>query len=229
MTLFVPLIAVALLIVLPLAGRAAGGAVYWTLASAVRDWHFWGLALVFCSGNIATQMLLVHQVAFLVDHGMAPLAAAGIGGLVGLVSIPGKIGWGVFSDRTNREAAYTLAFACVAASVGALVLAGRSPASALPYAYGLLIGLGYAATAPLTPAAASDIFGGPRFSVIFGTLHVSNAIGASSGSWIAGRIFDGTGSYDLALALAFAMAVVSAGLLWLVAPRRPPSPPGARA
>jgi len=210
-------------------GRAAGGAVYWTLASAVRDWHFWGLALVFCSGNIATQMLLVHQVAFLVDHGMAPLAAAGIGGLVGLVSIPGKIGWGVFSDRTNREAAYTLAFACVAASVGALVLAGRSPASALPYAYGLLIGLGYAATAPLTPAAASDIFGGPRFSVIFGTLHVSNAIGASSGSWIAGRIFDGTGSYDLALALAFAMAVVSAGLLWLVAPRRPPSPPGARA
>lgn len=210
------------------AGRAPGGDIYWTLRSAVRDWHFWGLALVFCSGNVATQMLLVHQVAFLVDHGVAPLVAATIGGMVGLVSIPGKIGWGILSDRTNREVAYSLAFACVIASILTLAQAGREPTSMLPYVYAVFIGLGYAATAPLTPAAASDLFGGPRFSVIFGTLHVSNAIGASSGSWIAGRIFDWTGSYAFALVLALGMAIVSASLLWVVAPRRPLAPPKAK-
>jgi MFS family permease len=206
-------------------GRAGRDGAYWTLSAAVRSWPFWGLAAVFFSGNVATQMLLVHQVAYLVDHGVGTLVAAVIAGTVGLVSIPGKIGWGILSDRTNREIAYSLAFGCVMASLGALVLAGRHPTSLLPYVYAALLGLGYAATAPLTPAAASDVFGGPRFSVIFGTLHVSNALGASGGAWIAGRIFDRSGSYAAALWLAFGMAVFSMSVLWLVAPRRPHPPP----
>ena len=201
------------------------GGAYWTLATAIRDLHFWGLAGVFFTGNIATQMLLIHQVAYLVDHSVPALTAALVGGIVGLSSVPGKMGWGVLSDRTNCEVAYTLAFGCLVMSLGILVLAGRSPASALPYLYAILVGLGYAATAPLTPAAASNLFSGPRFSTIFGTLHIANALGASAGPWVAGRIFDGTGSYAAALWLALAMAVVSATLLWIVAPRRPHPPP----
>lgn len=206
------------------AGRPAAGAC-WTLAAALRSWPFWGLGAVFFTGNVATQMLMVHQVAYLVDHGVGALAAAAVAGTVGLVSIPGKIGWGILSDRTNRELAYTLAFCCVVASIGALVLAGKNPATLLPYAYAMLIGLGYAATAPLAPAAASDVFGGPRFPVIFGTLHIANSIGSSTGAWIAGRIFDATGSYAAALWLALAMAVCSMSVLWIVAPRHPHPPP----
>lgn len=202
------------------------GGAYWTLAAAVRDWHFWGLWAVFFLGNAATQMLLVHQVAYLVDHGASLAAAAAVGGFVGLVSIPGKMGLGLLSDRTNRELAYTLAFACLVASLGVLVLAGTHPASGLPYLYAVLIGLGYSATAPLMPAAASDLFSGPRFSTIFGCLHLGNSLGASTGAWIGGRIFDGTGSYAAALWLALVTAVASATLLWVVAPRRPHPPPG---
>ncbi len=164
-------------------GRPAGGGAYWPLAAAIRSWLFWGLWLAFLSGNVATQMLLVHQVA------------------------------------------YTLAFCCVVASIGTLVLAGRNPETLLHYVYAILIGLGYAATAPLAPAAASDVFGGPRFSVIFGTLHISNAIGASTGPWIAGRIFDVTGSYAAALWIALGTAVFPMGILWVVAPRHPHPPP----
>lgn len=201
------------------------GGVYWTLSAAVRDGHFWGLAAVFFLGNIGTQMLLVHQVAYLVDHGVSLATAAAVGGFVGLVSIPGKMGWGLLSDRTNRELAYTLAFACLVAGLGALVLAAAYPASGLAYLYAALLGLGYAATAPLTPAAASDLFSGPRFAVIFGFLHLGNSLGAATGPWIAGKIFDGTGSYAAALWLALATAVSSATLLWVVAPRHPHPPP----
>ncbi len=202
-----------------------GSAAYWTLATAVRDWHFWGLAGVFFTGNVATQLLLVHQVVYLVDHGVPSLTAAAVGGVVGLFSIPGKMGWGALSDRASREVAYTLAFGCLMASIGALVLAGNYPASVLPYLYGVLIGLGYSATAPLTPAAASDLFSGPQFSTIFGTLHIANSLGAGTGAWVAGKIFDSTGSYANALWLAFGMAVFSTALLWIVAPRRPNPPP----
>ncbi len=203
----------------------SGGDAYWTLASAVKDWHFWGLAAVCFSGNVATQMLLVHQVAYLVDHGVPALVAASVGGLVGLASIPGKMGWGAFSDRTTREVAYALAFGCLVTSIGALVLAGRHPTSLLPYAYAVLLGLGYAATAPLTPAAANDLFSGPRFSTIFGTLQVSNSAGGAAGAWIAGRVYDMTGGYAAALWVAVGMAVFSATLLWIVAPRHPHPPP----
>jgi MFS family permease len=201
------------------------GGAYWTLASAVRDWHFWGLWVVFILGNVGTQMLLVHQVAYLVDHGVSLAAAAAVGGFVGLVSIPGKMGLGLLSDRTNRELAYTLAFACLVASLGVLVLAGQYPASGLAYLYAVLIAIGYSATAPLTPAAASDLFSGPRFSTIFGCLHLGNSLGAATGAWVAGIIFDGTGSYAGALWLALASAVLAPALLWIVAPRRPHPPP----
>jgi len=200
--------------------------VYWTLRTVVRTWRFWATGAVFFAGSAATQMLLVHQVAYLVDHGVSALIAATVVGLVGIASIVGKAGWGALSDRIGREPTYTLAFGCVAASVGVLALAGAHPHGLLPYGYATLIGIGYAVTAPLTPAIASDLFGGPRFGRIFGTLHFTNSLGGALGAWVAGWIFDATGSYALALPIAAAMALLAPALLWVVAPRRPNPPPG---
>ena len=199
----------------------------WTVSTALRSWKFWTVGLTFFAGSAATQMLLVHQVAFLVDHGVSALVGATVVGLVGLSSIVGKTGWGTMSDRVGREPTYTLAFACVALSVAFLALAGAYPRTPLPYAYAVLIGLGYAVTAPLTPAIASDLFGGPRFARIFGLLHFMNSLGGAIGAWIAGVIFDATASYALALPIAAGMALLAPGLLWFVAPRRPNLPPGA--
>ncbi len=180
------------------------------------------------TGSFATQTLLVHQVVYLVDHGVPALAAAAVVGVVGLASIAGKTGWGVLSDRVGRELAYTLAFICVLASVGLLVAAGAWGGAILPYVYAVLIGVGYAATAPLTPAVASDLFGGPRFASIFGVLHASTSLGGAAGAWVAGRIFDVTGSYAVGLWLTALMALCAPVLLWMAAPRRPNPPPGAR-
>ena len=198
---------------------------YWTPASALRSWRFWATSIVFFAGSAATQMLLVHQVAYLVDHGVSALVGATVVGIVGVASIAGKAGWGALSDRAGRELTYTLAFGCVALSVGCLALAGLYPHSVLPYAYAVLIGVGYAVTAPLTPAIASDLFGGPQFPRIFGLLHLWNSVGGALGAWVAGRIFDKTGGYGLALPIAAGMALLAPGLLWVVAPRRPNPPP----
>ena len=208
--------------------RSLDGGAYLTLYAAVRDWRFWGLGGVAILGNLGPQMLLIHQVAYLVDHGISLAVAAAVAGLVGLVSIPGKMGWGMFSDRTSRELAYTLAFVSFGVSLGVLVLAGRHPGSGLAYLYAVLVSLGYSATAPLMPASASDLYGGPRFSTIFGTMHIGNSIGTATGAWIAGRIFDQTQSYAGALWVALGSTVLTPVLLWIVAPRRPHPPPGSR-
>ena len=197
----------------------------WTVRTALRSWKFWAVGAAFFAGSAATQMLLVHQVAYLVDHGVSAIVGASVVGLVGIASIVGKTGWGTMSDRVGREPTYTLAFACVALSVLFLALAGAYPRTLLPYVYAVLIGVGYAVTAPLTPAIASDLFGGPRFARIFGLLHFMNSLGGALGAWIAGVLFDATGSYALALPIAAGMALLAPGLLWFVAPRRPnPAP-----
>ncbi len=198
---------------------------YWTPVTVLRSWRFWATCVVFFAGSAATQMLLVHQVAYLVDHGVSALAGATVVGIVGVASVAGKAGWGTLSDRVGREPTYTLAFGCVAVSVGLLALAGAYPRTLLPYGYAVLIGVGYAVTAPLTPAIASDLFGGPRFPRIFGMLHFANSLGGALGAWVAGLIFDATGSYGLALPIAAGMALLAPGLLWFVAPRRPNPPP----
>jgi MFS family permease len=204
---------------------AARGRPHWTPATALRSWRFWAAGVVFFAGSVATQMLLVHQVAYLVDHGVPALVGATVVGIVGIASVAGKAGWGTLSDRVGREPTYTLAFACVVLSVGVLALAGAFPHTPLPYLYAVLIGVGYAVTAPLIPAIASDLFGGPQFPRIFGMLHLTNSMGGALGAWIAGVIFDATGSYAFALPIAASMGVLSPGLLWIVAPRRPNPPP----
>ena len=210
-------------------GRSpAGIGAHWTLATAIRSWRFWGLASVYFMGNFITQMLMIHQVVYLVDHGVGPMTAATVGGAVGLVSIGAKMGWGVLSDRTSRELAYTLAAGCIVASIGLLVLAGRYPACALPYVYAVFAAFGYGVLSPVFPAAAADLFSGPGFSTIYGALYTVICLGLASGPWAAGQIFDLTGSYATALWIGLAMAVVSPGVLWIVAPRRPNPPPGRR-
>jgi MFS family permease len=209
---------------LPARGRGSASG-YWTFADAVRTWHFWGVAGVLFTGNFVTQMLLIHQVAYLVDHGVPVMTAATLGGIVGLASVAGKIGWGALSDRTTRPLAYGLAFLCVSASIGGLVLAGRHPASLFPYLYAVLIGVGYAAMAPLPPAIANDLFAGPGFSMIFSVMYTMGGLGLAIGTWIAGWIFDASGSYAGALWLGLLMALLSPLLMWMAAPRRLPNGP----
>lgn len=198
---------------------------YWTLGRAVQSWRFWGLCLVLFTSNSAVTLFMIHQVAYLVDHGVPAIVAATVGGIVGLTSIAGKAGWGYLMDRTLREMVFTMASLSFALAIGALVLAGTYPLSVLPYVYAVVLGIGYAITAPFTPAVSSDLFGGPGFSTIFGSIHISLGVGTATGAWAGGKIFDLTGSYAAAFWGALALTCLSCILLWLVAPRRPNPPP----
>jgi predicted MFS family arabinose efflux permease len=211
----------------PVCATTPPAAAAWTLAKAIRSWKFWGLGLALFTSNTAITILMIHQVAYLVDHGAAALVAATVAGTVGLVSAPGKMGWGYLLDRVPRETVYTISSACFLCSLGLLVLAGNNPASPLPYLYAVSLGVGYAVTAPLTPAICSDLYAGPGFPAIFGAVHVSLGVGTAMGAWAGGAIFDAAGSYAPALWVAAGLTILSVVLLWIVAPRRPnPAPTG---
>ena len=203
-------------------GRPGGPDV--SLRQAIATPRFWLIAVAQGAASFVNQMLLAHQVAYLVDHGVTTLVAASVVGVVGLGSIVGKAGGGWASDTFGREITYTVGMALVAASIGTLGLLALAPGPLWAYLYGALIGVGYAVTAPLMPAVVSDLYRGRHFGAIFGAIQAANAVGGSAGPWVAGRIFDVRGSYALAFALALGAGLLAMAALWIAGPRRRLSP-----
>jgi len=193
-----------------------------SLTTALAFGSFWLLALAQFCGNFVCQMLLVHQVAFLVDQGIPAMVAASAAGLVGLSSVFAKVGSGWAADVLGRRRTFTTGMIVVLVSVGLLTVVARSPHGPLVYVYGLLMGIGYAATVPIMPTVISDVFGGARFGSIFGSLHLANAIGGAVGAWLAGTVFDATQSYRISFMVAGVAALVAIAAVSLARPARTP-------
>jgi MFS family permease len=134
--------------------------------------------------------------------------------------VPGKILWGMVADRLGREITYSVGILGMLAAIALLVLIGTAPLPWLVFPFALAFALGYGVTAPLGPAAAADIFAGRNFGAIYGVLSVGIGLGSAFGAWFAGFVFDATGSYVVAFAVAAASSTGGAVCLWLAAPRR---------
>ena len=192
----------------------------WTLASALRSRWFWLLTLTFTLLNGPTQLALTHQVAHLVEVGQPKSFVAGIVGLIGLVSIPGKILWGYLVDRWWVELVCLAGTACLIASLVALLVIGPATTVWGLVVYAVLMALGYAVTAAMIPVLCGRFFSGPHFGTIFGAISIQYSLGSAIGVWLAGYIHDATGSYQLAFLGSIVSAAIAAGCLWIAAPRR---------
>jgi sugar phosphate permease len=195
-------------------------AIEWTLARAVRTTRFWWLMIGYASGLFAWYAVQVHQTRYLIEIGFTPLVAAWALGIVSVVGIPGQIILGALSDRFGREWTWTAGCAGFAICYLALIALEQSPSNLLLYLMVISQGfLGYALTSVMGPIVA-EIFEGPHFGSIFGTITVALIGGGAAGPWITGIIHDATGSYSLAFLLAIACCVVSAAAIWIAAPRK---------
>jgi MFS family permease len=185
-----------------------------TLAQAMRGAPFWLMLAAFLFGNVCSQTLHVHQVAYLVDQGVAAIVAASVVGVVGFASIVGKTGGGWLSDRVEREWVYLAGIAIMVAAVAALAALAGAPTRWAIYGYAVLLGLGYSVTASLIPAMVSDRFSGPHFGTIVGVGLMGSAAGSALGPWLAGYLFDLTGSYMPAFAIAAGCGVAAGAAGW---------------
>ncbi|HSB68651.1 MAG TPA: MFS transporter [Candidatus Methylomirabilis sp.] len=206
--------------------KVGGSLPEWTLASALWSREFWLVTATFALLNGPTQLVLTHQVAYLVEMGHPKILVAGIVGLVGLFSVPGKIGWGFLSDRWWLELIYLAGASCVVAAI--LTLLAVVPASSVwsLYAYAVLMGFGYAVSPAMTPILSGRFFAGRHFGLIFGTFTTFHQAAGAAGIWLAGYAHDLTGSYRLPFLGSICSTVLVVVCVWLAAPRRfqPPTP-----
>jgi MFS family permease len=195
-------------------------AVDWTLRRALRTARFWWLAAGYFCGLFTWYAVQVHQTKYLIELGFAPSKAALTLGLVSLVAVPGQIAFGHLSDRIGREWVWTIGNMGFVLCCVSLILLREVPTEMLLYAMVLAQGtLGYSLTSVMG-AMPAEIFEGRHFGRIFGTVMVAAILGGAAGPWLAGALYDATGSYSTAFWIAAGCSTVSALAIWLAAPRK---------
>jgi len=198
----------------------AWAAVDWTLGRAIRTARFWWIALGYFGGLFSWYAVQVHQTKYLVEIGFSPTYAAWALGFVSLVGIPGQIALGHLSDRIGREWVWTAGSLGFVVCYLALLLMRQAPTPALLYLMVVSQGaLGYGLTSVIG-AIPAEIFQGRHYGTIFGTLMLAAIAGGAVGPWLTGALHDTTGSYTLAFWIAIGCSTLSAGTIWLAAPRK---------
>jgi len=185
---------------------------------AFRTRAFWALFVAYFCTPMAVFTVVTHQVAFAVDHGFARMFVASVFGLTGLMSIVGRVVFGIAADRIGRAMSATISYACTAAGTLALLSLEWWAHPAGLYVYALLFGLGFGARGPIITAIAAQVFPGKRFGAIYGYMSLGNGLGGAIGPWFAGALFDVTGSYRLAFLIATVFCGIGSACFWLARP-----------
>ena len=148
-----------------------------------------------------------HFIAYTTDVGTTAINGAYALATVGIAGLAGGLGFGYLADRFGRRPLLSIAFLMRAVGYVVLLLANALPMAILGV---VIIGSSWTSVIALTGTVSSDEFGLRRLGTIIGTMFAVMPLGASSAVWLAGRIYDSTGSYDIALWISLGMGLLGA-------------------
>ena len=205
---------------------AAG--VHRPLGGIVRSFEFLMLYASWVLATIALFVPFVFLPAYVAIHGGSQVAGAALLSLLGGVSILGRLGIGVFTDRIGTARLFKASVLLMAASYLIWIIA---PSYVWLVGFAVTIGLGYGLRIALMPAVLIELFGVQNLGTILGIFFTASGISAVVGPLLAGSIVDATGSYDWGIAFALVAGTLGfAAVALLRIPRdegiiRPPCSP----
>lgn len=178
-----------------------------TVADGLRMPAFYKLLIASGLFTFTALGIIVHFVPILTDAGTAPLAAASIASLVGIVSIIGRLGTGLLLDRLPAHWVGSAVFVLPIVACALLFLDGSNPLSQSIAA--AIFGLTVGAEVDVIAYLVSRHFGLKDFGVFSGAMIGALALGVAFGPLGAGAAFDRYGSYEQFLMLTMALMAVS--------------------
>lgn len=209
--------AVALLIVplaAPLAGRAPAqpAEAHQSVGAALREaWRDRGFHLLFWGFFVCGFQLLmfsVHLPAFVADAGLAPRHGMMALALIGLFNAIGTYAFGWLGGRYSKKYLLSAIYLTLAIIIVPLVLFPLSLVTL--YGFAILMGLVWLGTVPLTNGLVGQIFGLRYMAMLSGLVFFGHQIGSFTGIWLAGWLYDHTGSYRVAFLVSIALGVFAA-------------------
>jgi MFS family permease len=180
------------------------------VSDAVRTAPFWQLCGGLFTCGFSMSLLSAHGVPMLTDHGYHAMLASSAIGILGTSSFVGAMILGTIADRFGRRPVLAWLYGTRALLFVAMFLVHDSPAGLL-----VISALGRASMSgslAMTSALTADIFGRLSVGSVFGTIFVVHQGGAALGSWLGGLLFELSGGYGLAFAIASVQLLAAAGI-----------------
>jgi MFS family permease len=187
-----------------LGGQSITGALRQAMNEKGFHLLFWGYFV--CGFHIA--MLTVHLPAFVIDgglqaeHGMIALA------LIGLFNIAGTLSAGYLGGRYSKKYLLSTIYTVRGFLIAMLVFLPLTPANLYIFACG--IGLLWLGTVPLTNGLVGQIFGLQYMAMLSAVVFFGHQIGSFFGVWLAGYLYDTTGTYNVAFLASIGLSVFAA-------------------
>ncbi|MEV0714293.1 MFS transporter [Asanoa sp. NPDC050611] len=180
--------------------------------AVLRDARFWCLAIAFVAHSAAMSTMTVHLVGFLTSAGHPATFAATIAGLLGVLSVTGRLLLTGAQRRLRLTVVVAAIFAtqAVAAITLPFIAGSRAGAAVGVTAFG--IGFGVASLA--SPALLADRYGTTAYGTIAGTLATPVTLAKATAPLGAAALLSIAGGYPPVLtAIGGACFVAAIGIL----------------
>lgn len=187
-----------------------------SLKAALGTMAFWLITISYLAGGFSSVGAVQSQVPHFEDIGFSTATAVGVLSVLGIASAIGKFAFGWLCDKL--QAKYVSAIGLGLQATGILILLNLNSATpqALLWSYALFFGFSLGSWLPTMSMLTSTSFGLRSYGTIFGMLSFFQCIGVASGPFIAGYIFDITGSYHNAFIIFLLLFAVSIPTVLLI-------------
>jgi len=175
--------------------------------AALRTGAFWWVAIAFTFDRLAIVAVAAHSVPLLLERGYPPAAVAAAVGAIGLMQVAGRLLFAPATDRGSLHKLTALTFAIRALAVVALLAA---PGVVALWLFAGLFGVANGASTLARAGLVAESFGTANYGAINGTMTTLIATVQTVSPLAVGAMRVATGSYQLALYLLIAVAVLAA-------------------
>lgn len=173
-------------------------------------------AIYFLLGT-CVHTIMVHIVPHATDLGISAMIAANILAVVGGLSIVGRVGMGIISDRVGRKLSLVIGFILLVVALLWLPLARELW---MLYLFAIIFGFSYGGLITLESPVVAELFGLRAHGVILGALVFGATTGGAIGPILAGHIFDIANSYYLAFMACAGLSITGLIVASLLKPIR---------
>lgn len=193
------------------------------LRESSKTTTFWALFLTFFVCGLSTNGLIqMHWISLCGDYGIAPVRAAGMLAMIGVLDFIGTIFAGWLSDRYDNR--WLLFWFYGLRGLSLLYLPFSEFTIVGLTIFGIFYGLDWVATVPPTVKLAAERFGPERATLTFGWIFAGHQLGAATAAFGAGTTRTIFGTYVPALYVAGVLCIAAALLIISIKPRARPEP-----
>ena len=184
-------------------------------AQPFRSLPIWQMSLSYMICGSTTFLLSVHFVPYAIDRGVSPNMAATIFMVMLLLNVFGAVGAGLLADRFGRKNLLALVYFLRGSGYMILLLPGLLGFTLLSgnlglWLFALVAGFSWWATLPLTSSLTADVYGLRTLGTVTGVSFLFHQIGGAGSVWLAGVLYDLTGSYTIPFLIAGSLLFLAA-------------------